>query len=394
MQLSEHEIIIVGGGISRLSLAHYCAKGGLKPLVIEKDSRVGGTFHTHRTDHFWFELGAHTCYNSYGNLVDLLDETGLLDKLVKPGKAGYRLFSSGEIRTLTSELSFSELLVSFPGFFGATLEGATVESYYSRIVGKRNFERVVGPLFSAVICQRANEFPADMLFKKRARRKDVIKKFTLPGGIQTITDTIAAEPAIGTAQDKEVREIGYGSGIFTVLTADGSSFEGRKLALATPSKAAAAMLQKSFPALSEKLSAIKSEKIETVGVIVKKDAVKIPLIAALAASNDIFYSFVSRDTFPDDVYRAFAFHFTAGATLHEAKLDRIAFVLGTRNFEHVVTAEHVVPSLRLGHKKLITEIDGLIADTPLLLTGNYFAGLAIEDCLSRSLQEFKRGMRA
>jgi protoporphyrinogen oxidase len=388
--MSEHEIIVVGSGISGLSLAHYCAKGGLKPLVIEKDGRLGGTFRTHRTDRFWFELGAHTCYNSYGNLIDLLEETGLLDRIVKPGNAGYRLWSGGKIRTLASQLSFPELLVSFPRFFGAALEGETVESHYSKIVGKKNFERVVGPLFSAVICQRANHFPADMLFKRRARRKDVIKKFTLPGGIQTIAEAIAAEPSIGMEKDKEVKEIGYGSGIFTVLTADGSRFESGAVALATPSEAAAAMLRKTFPALSERLSAIKAEHVETVGVMVRKDALKIRPIAALAAADDIFYSFVSRDTFPDAVYRAFAFHFRAGAIRHEAKLDRIASVLGTRDFEQVVTAEHVVPSLRLGHKNLIREIDGLIAGTRLLLTGNYFSGLAIEDCLSRSLQEFKR----
>jgi oxygen-dependent protoporphyrinogen oxidase len=131
-------------------------------------------------------------------------------------------------------------------------------------------------------------------------------------------------------------------------------------------------------------------KVDTVGVIVKKDALKIPPIAALAASDDVFYSFVSRDTFPDDLYRAFAFHFRPGATDHGAKLDRIASVLGTGNFEQVITAEHVIPSLRPGHKDLINEIDGLLAGTRLLLTGNYFSGIAIEDCLSRSLKESER----
>ena len=114
------------------------------------------------------------------------------------------------------------------------------------------------------------------------------------------------------------------------------------------------------------------------------------LIAALAAADDIFYSFVSRDTFPDSVYRAFAFHFKAGASSHETRLGRIAQVLGTSNFEEIVTAQHVIPSLRLGHKDIIAEIDSLLAGTPLLLTGNYFTGLAIEDCVSRSLQESKR----
>jgi oxygen-dependent protoporphyrinogen oxidase len=390
LQIPGHDIIVVGGGISGLSLAHYCARGGLKPLVVEKNNRLGGTFHTHRTNHFWFELGAHTCYNSYGNLIDLLDETDLLKKIVRPGKAGYRLFSGGQIRTLTSQLNIAELLVSLPGFLNATPEGETVESYYSKIVGKRNFERVVGPLFSAVICQRANHFPADMLFKKRPRRNGVIKKFTLPGGIQTITDAIAAEPAIRIVNDKEVREVKHGSGVFTVLTADGGIFESSRVAVAAPPGAAAGMLRKSFPALSEKLSAIRAEKVETVGVIVKKDDLNIPPMAALAAADDIFYSFVSRDTFPDAVYRAFAFHFSAGTGHLGVKLDRIASVLGTRNFEHIITAEHTIPSLRLGHNNVVEEIDRLIAGTRLLLTGNYFSGVAIEDCLSRSLKEFER----
>ncbi len=388
--MAEHDVIIVGGGISGMSLAHYCAKIGLKPLVIDKNGRLGGTFYSYRRDDFWFELGAHSCYNSYGNLVELLDDTGCLGRIIKPGNAGYRLFTGGEIKSLMSQMSFPELLVSLPRLFGAKMEGETVESYYSKIVGKRNFERAIGPMFNAVICQKANAFPADMLFKKRERRKDVIKKFGFPGGIQTITDTIAAEPGIEKTTGKEVKEIAFDSDVFKVTAADGSSFKSRRVAIATPAEAAAKMLQKSFPAIAKKLSALKAERVETVGVIIKKDATRIGPIAALAAADDIFYSFVSRDTFSDPVYRAFAFHFKAGASSYETRLGRIAQVLGTRDFEEIVKAEHVIPSLRLGHKNAIAEIDALLAATPLLLTGNYFTGLAIEDCVSRSLQESKR----
>jgi protoporphyrinogen oxidase len=292
-----------------------------------------------------------------------------------------------------SQMSFPELLFSLPRLFGAKMDGETVESYYSKIVGKTNFERAIGPMFNAVICQKANAFPADMLFKKRERRKDVIKKFGFPGGIQTITDTIAAEPGIEITTGKEVKEIALASDFFKVTVADGSSFESRSLALATPASAAAKMLEKSFPAVAKKLSALKAERVETVGVIIKKEATRIGPIAALAAADDIFYSFVSRDTFPDPLYRAFAFHFKAGSSSHETRLGRIAQVLGTRDFEEIVTAEHVIPSLRLGHKKVIAEIDTLLAGTHLLLTGNYFTGLAIEDCVSRSLQESRRVKR-
>lgn len=388
--MSQHDVIIVGGGISGMSLAHYCAKAGIKPLVMDKNERLGGTFNSCRKDDFWFELGAHSCYNSYGNLVELLGDTGSLAKIIKPGKAGYKLFTADGIKSIMSQMSIPELLFSLPRMFGAKMDGETVESYYSKIVGKGNFDRAIAPMFNAVICQRANDFPADMLFKKRERRKEVLKKFGLPGGLQSITDAIAAEAAIETATGKEINGIDFSSNVFQVTAADGSSLEGKRLALAVHSEAAAALLQKSFPQIAKKLSALKAEKVETLGVIIKKEETRIGPIAALAAADDIFYSFVSRDTFPDPVYRGFAFHFKAGSGSRNARLDRIAQVLGTRNFEQIATAEHVIPSLRLGHKETIAEIDSLLAGTPLLLTGNYFTGLAIEDCVSRSLQESRR----
>jgi protoporphyrinogen/coproporphyrinogen III oxidase len=391
--MSQQDVLIVGGGISGMSLAHYCVKAGLKPLVMDKNGCMGGTFNTCRKDDFWFELGAHTCYNSYGNLVDLLRETGSLDQIEKPGSAGYKLFTRDGIKSIMSQMSIPELIFSLPGMFGAKMDGETVESYYSKIAGKRNFEQAIGPMFNAVICQKSNEFPADMLFKKRARRKEVIKKFSLQGGLQSIIDAVVAEPNIETVAGMEVKEIEFAGNVFTVTASDGSSFEAKFLAVATPSASAASMLQKSFPQIADKLKTLKAEKVETLGVIIKKEETRIGPIAALAAVDDIFYSFVSRDTFPDPLYRAFAFHFKAGAGSRETRLDRIAQVLGTKNFEHIASAEHVIPALRLGHKEIIKEIDGLLAGTPLLLSGNYFTGLAIEDCVSRSLQESRRLMR-
>lgn len=388
--MSQHDVIIIGGGISGMSLAHYCAKAGMKPLVVDKNGQLGGTFNTCRTDNFWFELGAHTCYNSYGTLVDLLRETGSLDKITKPDSVGYKLITKDGIKSIMSQMSFPEMVFSLPKMFGAKMAGETVESYYSKIFGKKNFAQVIGPMFNAVICQKSNEFPADLLFKKRPRRKEVLKKFSLQGGLQSITDAIAADPAIETVTGKEVQGIAFAGNVFTVSTTDGGTYQAKYLALATPSEPAAKLLQQSFPEIAQKLAPLQAEKVETLGVIVKKEEVKIAPIAALAATDEIFYSFVSRDTFPDPLYRAFAFHFKASAGGRETRLQRIAEVIGTGNFEHIASAEHVIPSLRLGHKETIAELDGLLAASPLLLTGNYFSGIAIEDCVARSLQESKR----
>jgi hypothetical protein len=70
-------------------------------------------------------------------------------------------------------------------------QGQSVEAYYSRVTGPSNFRRVIGPAINGVLSQTANEFPADLLFKKRRRRKDILKKFSFHGGLQAIAKAIA-----------------------------------------------------------------------------------------------------------------------------------------------------------------------------------------------------------
>jgi oxygen-dependent protoporphyrinogen oxidase len=64
--MSRKEIVIVGGGISGLSLAFYCARVGWETMLLESDERVGGAFHSHRIEgsDLLLEHGAHTCYNT------------------------------------------------------------------------------------------------------------------------------------------------------------------------------------------------------------------------------------------------------------------------------------------------------------------------------------------
>ncbi len=394
--MKRYDIVIAGAGISGLSLAHYCARRGLDTLVIEKNERVGGTFHTHRfaggASDFWIELGAHTCYNSYGNLLRVMEDCGILGQALKREKVGYKMLVDGEIKSIPSQIHFGELLFSVPRLFTAKKAGQSIESYYSRIVGAANFRRVFGPLFNAVICQEAHDFPADLLFKKRPRRKDVMKSFTLREGLQSITEAIAAQPGIQIVKGKTIETLSFSDGVFGITTADGHVYESGSLAVATSPVVAARLLEAPFPQLAVLLSRIRVETVETVGFMVRKDASPLPPLAGIVAVNEPFYSAVSRDTVRHEKYRGFVFHFKAGAADHDTKLGRISEVLGVKRdqLENVVSTENLVPSLLVGHDSLLAEIDRLIAGERLLLTGNYFSGVAIEDCVSRSLSEFTR----
>jgi len=394
--MKQYDIIIIGAGISGLSLAHYCAKAGLKVLVIEKSDRVGGCFHSHRfggdTADFWLELGAHTCYNSYGNLIGIMQDCRLLDSIIKRENVPFRLLLDDQIKSIQSQLNFVEFLFSAPRLFTLAKTGQSIDGYYSRIVGRRNFEKVFSHVFDAVISQKAADFPADMLFKKRPRRKDVIKKFTMSDGLQFITDSIAAQPGVRILTSKAVQAIESEGGLYNVKTDDSDSYISQSVALAVPASVATRLLQFSFPELSAQLAKIEVSSVETVGVAIKKDAVSISPVAGLIAANDCFYSAVSRDAVPHDNFRGFSFHFKAGVLDNDAKLMRISNALGANpeQLKHVVAKINIVPCLKVGHDKLVNKIDGLISGKSILLTGNYFSGMAIEDCVSRSMKEFLR----
>jgi len=49
---------------------------------------------------YWFEMGAHTLYNSYGSLLTIIDELGLRDRMLTRKRAPYRLLVEGKLRSI------------------------------------------------------------------------------------------------------------------------------------------------------------------------------------------------------------------------------------------------------------------------------------------------------
>jgi oxygen-dependent protoporphyrinogen oxidase len=390
MDLKRYDLIVIGGGISGLSLAHYASRTGMKTLILEKATEAGGCLRTMRqAGGFWLELGAHTCYNSYGNLIRILEECGARERLLPRKKVPFMMFVDGRVKSIPSELDFLELICSAPRIFTLSKSGETVRSYYSMIVGKRNFDRVIGPALSAVPSQRADDFPADMLFKKRKRRKDIVKSFTLEGGLQSIADAVTSENGIEMHTGAEVVAVSAENAVYKVSTRDGMEFAADNLASAVPPPVASGLLKNILPDVAARLADIKVAPVESLGVTVRKESVGLPPFAGLIPVDDVFFSVVSRDTIVDSAHRGFTFHFKQGLD-HAGKMRRITEVLGTDKFEAFSENAAVLPSPLLGHEKIVGDIDRLIEDRRVYITGNYFSGLAIEDCVSRSRAEFSR----
>jgi UDP-galactopyranose mutase len=395
-----HDVVILGGGVSGLSFAFHAARAGRTVHVIEQDARAGGCLDTRTAaGGFWLELGAHTCYNSYGAFIELLEGLELMGELQPRGKSVLRFLDRDAVLpgknlgALLRRMSLFELARSMPRLIGASPEGKTVRAHYGRIVGDGNYERVLGPMLSAVPSQRADDFPADMLFKKRPRRKDVLRSFTLRGGLGTLAGRVLHRPGITVATGRAATGLLRDGAGFAVALDGGERLTAELVAIATPPQAAARLLSGVLGDAAARVGELREASADSVGVVVRADQVAaIPYATFLIPRGDIFHSVVTRDVVPDPTWRGFAFHFQPGHAEAD-RLARITALLGVARADlaDVSQRRSVLPSPVLGHKDVVAGLDATLAAQPrLAVTGNWFAGLSIEDCVQRSRAEWQR----
>lgn len=397
--MSRHDVVVVGGGISGLSFAFHAARAGRKVLVLERAEVPGGCVSTHRgPGGYWYELGAHTCYNSYVAFADLVDACGLRGDVLPRAKThlrfldGDRLVPGSNLGVMLRLFSWPEAAVSLPRVFRAKKDGRTVEEFYGRIVGKGNYAKVLGPMLSAVPSQSADAFPAGMLFKTRAtRRKDFPRSFTLRGGLRSMTDALAMQAGVEVRTGRAAARLAREGAGWIVTTDDGERHEAGLVAVAAPPSAAATVLGEAEPELAAQAARVKEVVVDSLGFAVRASKLDLPVSMFLVPKKDVFHSVVSRDPVPDPEWRGFAIHFRPGLTPGE-RAARAEKVLGLRreDLEDVAEKRTVLPSPVLGHEEVVAEIDRLLAGRRLCILGNWFAGLSIEDCVDRSRIEWAR----
>ena len=394
-----NDVVILGGGIAGLSFAFHAARAGRAAHVIEAEPRLGGCLDTRTAPGgFWIELGAHTCYNSYGAFIELLEGLDLIGELQPRGEPVLRFLDGDTVLPgknlggLLRRMSLLELARSVPRLIGASMDGQTIRSHYGRIVGAGNYERVLGPMLSAVPSQRADEFPADMLFKKRPRRKDVLRSFTLKGGLGGLAERVRHRPGVTITTGRTATTVARDGAGFAVTLDGGERLTAELVAIATPPGAAARLLSGALPDAAARIGELREATVDSVGVVVRADKVTaVPYATFLIPRGDIFHSVVTRDVVPDPTWRGFVFHFQPGHTEAE-RLARAAALLRVARTDLAEVSERrtVLPSPVLGHASVIAGLDAALAGQRLAVTGNWFAGLSIEDCAQRSRAEWQR----
>jgi protoporphyrinogen/coproporphyrinogen III oxidase len=394
---TDFDHIVIGAGISGLGAAHFSTRRGLSTLVLEAGDRVGGCINSPSfatLGGFWTEAGGHTCFNSYGHMLSILDDLGLTSQVQPKLKVGYKLWKEGKRRSILSALHLFEAARSIPRLFKEPKDGRSVRDYYGAVLGRRNYQDLLQHAFQAVICQPADDYPAEALFRRKPRRQDVIKAFTFAEGIATIPEAIAAQSSLDVRTGQRIECIESAGEGFRVRLQDGTSISAAHLTLAVPPDVAAKLLpaESAFETARTLVAGIGMAEIETLVLVFRQADLDLPPIAGLIAVEDAFYSAVSRDFLPDAQYRGFAFHFRPGTLDADAQVRRACQALGAvpERIAAQVYVHNRLPALRHGHFQLVERLDAALAGTRLALTGNWFLGVSMEDALTRSHSEHVR----
>lgn len=396
---SHHAHLVIGAGISGLSAAHYALAAGTPTLVLEAAARPGGCMQTHGFDAlggYWVEAGSHSCFNSYGNLIGILEQLGQLGRATPKAKQGYKLWRGGARRSILSALHPLELALSLPRLFSGGKAGRSVADYYGRGLGAKNYRDLFGPAFRSVICQNADDFPAEALFRKKVRRKDVLRSFTMPAGLAEIPTAIAGQAGLEVRYNSPATGIARTGDGFTVTLADGGQLGADRLTLAVPPDIAARLLADVAADAARIIGGIGVVGIDTLLLVFEKADLPLPELAGLISVDGAFLSAVSRDFLADPRYRGFAFHFPGGRYSPEERLAAAGAALDASpaRAAAVAHATNRLPTLRTGHYTRIAALDETLARGAaagrIAVTGNWFLGVSIEDCITRSRAEHAR----
>lgn len=393
MSQKQFDIIIIGGGISGLSLASNIASKGKKVLILEGDKDFGGcikTLYKNKSD-FWLEMGAHTFYNKYVNVIKLICDNRLESDIIAREKVGMKVFTDKAVGIL-SQINILEFLVSIFSSFRKKKEGKDVKEYFSSLLGKKNYNKLFRSLFSAVIVQDADNFSSEYFLKRRkTKNKDLPKSFILKNGMSSLVKRILENDNIEFLNNKTVNKI-VKSNSFTVNTEDGNSYTSKDIAFACNPSSASKLISPINNKLSQILSTFYCNDIKTKSYIIDKKKISVDKLSfIIPIQEDNCFSMTTRDVKTDTQYRGFSFHFKP-ETKAQIEDNIVSTIFNLDNHKQFFAEEttHLLPRISKQHKTIRKNLISEIEKSDFYITGNFFNGLSLEDCVERSRHEYER----
>ncbi|WP_461830118.1 protoporphyrinogen oxidase [Aquifex sp.] len=415
------EVVVVGSGISGLSVAYRLKQKGRDVVVYEKDDEIGGTVKTKQEEGYLYELGPQTLLADQ-EVLEFIEELGL-----KPQKASenakYRyIYKKGKLIPLplspaqfltTPLLSFSSKLKVFKELFSKPVEeDVSIAQFVRNRFGEEFLNYLVAPFLSGVYAgdpeKLSIKYATPKLYQIQKKYGSLIKALlkekrvapkaqliSFEGGLSELINALARELEVHT--ESVVLRMRKFEDHFK-LDVRGKKVETKSVVVASPAYTSSYLLKEISFSASEIFEKIDYPPIVVVNVGVKGRIPEgfgflVPRVEGKRILGAMFMSKLFPARAPEG--RELLSVFLGGATDREVIELSDEEILNTveRELKEILNIESVdfariqrwkraIPQYNVGYDEYLNLVRDMEKDYPgLFLTGNWIYGVSMGDCI-------------
>lgn len=307
--MSQHPVLILGGGISGLSTAWFLKKAGIPVRVIEQDTKAGGKISSARNGETVLDYGPNTLRDRNGDIFRLAKELGIENRIVEAGEAFKTRFIvrdkklcrvapdplsliSTNILSARAKLRLLGEVFASKGDYPGVDE--SIGNFLERRIGREATEYLADPVFSGIYAGNIYELSKRELLPEPAafeeeygsvikgllrsperKSKKANKKhrkgsgvLSFRNGMQDLTDALQTQLS-DELTEAEVRQIRRENDLYTIET-DIGSFTSNRVVSTLPAHILSELIHPLQPELSEHLSRIEYSPVLSTQVIYRK----------------------------------------------------------------------------------------------------------------------------
>jgi len=442
---SSVDVAVVGAGISGLATAYGLRRAGLRVQLLDPAPRAGGVITSVARDGCLFERGPNSALDTTPLIGELVEQLGLQGRLrfasdaankryvVRNGQPLPLPMSPGAfLRTPLFSTSAKLALLREPFIArGAPEREESIADFVRRRLGSEFLDYAIDPFVAGIYAGDPEQISVQAAFPKlhaleqrwgslirgqilggaerrRAREtaKNTAKSFSFDGGMQVLTDALAAAVgpiALGTRATRIERLPSGHYRVHAVQQGQPCAWQARALVLATPAGSSAALLREYAADAAAALDAIEYAPVATVASVYARTGIThaldgfgclVPKRAGRRALGVLFSSSmfdgraaagqVMLTTFiggrrqpelpalPEDEIAALAH------AEHQALLGAVAPPL----WQEVSRWPRAIPQYALGHLGRVARAAAAAQALPgLFFVANWKGGVAVGDCI-------------
>jgi oxygen-dependent protoporphyrinogen oxidase len=439
------DVLIIGAGITGLAAARFLEEKGIGSVILERDTRPGGTIRTDRVDGFLVESGPNSALDTSPALHELFDLAGVESSLEYANREsnnryivrGGRLNSlpmspAAFLRTPLFSASSKLRLLKEPFIPPTDPAGdTTLADFVRRRLGGEFLDYAINPFVAGVYAGNPEElsvrsgFPklweleqkhgslikgAIMGARERRKRKTVSKQsarlFSFRNGMQEMVDALCrgrARRIVTGAAIERIEKTRDGFAVTARANGGAARYESRALLLSIPAHAYGGLdFAFDFP-LRPSFAKIVYPPVAVVFFGYRRNPARVPLdgfgfLIPKKENRAILGTIWSSTVFPGRAPDGGAAltTFAGGSRQPEKALlpdgelidcvrSELEDLMGiAERPDTVVVArwEKAIPQYRVGHSRIIEAIERFERECPgIYVGGNFRGGISVSDCI-------------